>query len=277
MSRASQISTTRLPSIYIPHGGGPCFFMEWTVGPRDTWDRMAGFLRTIPQRYPRVRALLVVSAHWEEPIVTVQTGARPPLVFDYEGFPAHTYELTWAAPGAPALAERVRELLGEAGVASREDLDRGFDHGVFVPLKVSFPEPTLPTTQISLDASLDPRNHLELGRALTPLRDEGVLIVGSGMSFHNMRSLMRPDSAHDASQVFDAWLRETCEGDPGLREDRLVGWSAAPAARLAHPREEHLLPLMVAAGAASGEGGRCIFSDVVLGAWISAFEFGTFA
>ncbi|MBI3203034.1 MAG: dioxygenase [Myxococcales bacterium] len=269
-------STQRLPTIYLPHGGGPCFFMEWTLGPRDTWDRMAAFLRTLPERYPGARAVLVISAHWEESVVTVQTGARPPLLFDYHGFPAHTYQLTWEAPGEPALAARVRELLGRADIPSREDAQRGFDHGVFVPLKVAFPEALLPTVQLSLDASLDARKHLELGRALAPLRDEGVLIVGSGMSFHNMRVLMRPSARLD-SQVFDAWLRQTCEAAPPLREDRLAAWSAAPAARAAHPREEHLLPLMVTSGAAQAEAGRLIFSDEVLGASVSAFEFGATA
>ena len=271
------ISTKRLPTIVIPHGGGPCFFMEWTLGPRETWARMAEFLGTVPRRYPTARALLVVSGHWEEPVVTVQTAERPPLFYDYYGFPAHTYELTWAAPGEPALAGRVRELLGAAGIASREDAQRGFDHGVFVPLKVAYPEPTLPTVQLSLDASLDARKHLELGRALAPLRDEGVLVVGSGMSFHNMSTLMRPGSARAASQLFDAWLRETCEAPPALREERFAAWTEAPAARAAHPREEHLLPLIVAAGAARDEAGRCIFRDEVLGASISAFEFGAVA
>lgn len=268
---------TRLPTIYLPHGGGPCFFMEWTLGPRDTWDRMAAFLRTIPGRYPTARALLVVSAHWEEAVVTVSSGERPPLLFDYYGFPAHTYELTWPAPGDPALAAKVRELLGRADIASREDAQRGFDHGVFIPLKVAFPEPTLPVVQLSLDASLDARRHLEIGRALEPLREESVLIVGSGMSFHNMRTLMRPGEAAEASKMFDAWLREACEAEPGLRADRLAAWSSAPAARAAHPREEHLLPLMVTAGAAPEESGRCILRDEVLGASVSAFEFGALA
>lgn len=154
--------------------------MEWTLGPRETWGRMAAFLRTMPQPYPTVRALLVVSAHREEPVVTVQTGARPPLFFDYHGFPPHTHELAWAAPGDPTLVARVRELLGAVGITSQEDAQRGFDHGVFIPLKVAFPDPALPTVQLSLDASLDPRKHLEFDRALAPLRDEGVLTVGSG-------------------------------------------------------------------------------------------------
>ncbi len=139
------------------------------------------------------------------------------------------------------------------------------------------PEPTLPTVQLSLDASLDARRHLELGRALAPLRDEGVLVVGSGMSFHNMSTLMRPGRGREASQMFDAWLREACEAAPGLRADRFAAWSEAPAARAAHPREEHLLPLMVTAGAAPEESGRCNLRDEVLGASVSAFEFGAVA
>lgn len=110
-----------------------------------------------------------------------------------------------------------------------------------------------------------------------PLRDEGVLLVGSGMSFHNMQTLLRPGSASEASQLFDVWLRETCEAKPVLRDERLANWAAAPAARSAHPREEHLLPLMVTAGAAKDEAGRCIFRDEVLGAAVSAFEFGAVA
>ena len=150
---------------------------------------------TAPPVLQGVRALLVVSGHWLEPVVTVHSGEHPPLLFDYYGFPPHTYALTWPAPGAPPIAARIRELLAEAGIPSREDATRGFDHGAFVPLKVAFPDAAIPTLQLSLDASLDPATHLRLGRALAPLRKEGVLIVGSGMSFHNMSALMRPGAA----------------------------------------------------------------------------------
>ncbi len=266
-------SARRLPTVYLPHGGGPCFFMEWTMGPPDTWDRTAAWLRELGQRYERPSALLVVSAHWEEPVVTVQSGAQPPLLFDYYGFPPHTYELTWPAPGAPAVAARVRELLGAAGIESREDPARGFDHGTFVPLKVAYPEAHVPALQLSLDASLDPAAHLAIGRALAPLRDEGVLIVGSGMSFHNMRAFMRPDSL-PRSREFDDWLTSVCEGEPAARDAALASWDAGPSARFCHPREEHFLPLLVAAGAAGGEPGRRVFSDEVMGVRVSAFELG---
>jgi aromatic ring-opening dioxygenase catalytic subunit (LigB family) len=267
------MTSTRLPALYIPHGGGPCFFMEWTMGPRDTWDAMKAWLGELGGRYSGPQALLVVSAHWEEPVVTVQSGAQPPLLFDYRGFPPETYELTWPAPGATAVAARVRALLDAAGIESRADEQRGFDHGVFVPLKVAYPDARIPTAQLSLQTGLDPVRHMAIGRALAPLRDEGVLIVGSGMSFHNMRAFHRPD-ALEASRQFDAWLGEVCEGDPAARNRALARWSEGPSARFSHPREEHLLPLMVAAGAAEGERGRRIFQDEVMGARVSAFELG---
>ena len=266
--------STRLPTLFIPHGGGPCFFMDWTMGPPDTWDRMRAWLHALGETFRDVRALLVISGHWEERVVTVQSGARPPLLFDYDGFPPETYALTWPAPGAPAVAARVRALLEAAGIPSRDDPDRGFDHGVFIPLKVAFPDATIPTVQLSLDASLDAAAHVAIGRALAPLREDGVLIVGSGMSFHNLRAMMRPDGALEASRAFDAWLGEVCEGEPASRGPSLARWSAAPRARDCHPREEHLLPLMVAAGAAGDEPGRRIFRDQVMGAEVSAFQFG---
>jgi aromatic ring-opening dioxygenase catalytic subunit (LigB family) len=157
---------SRLPTFYIPHGGGPCFFMEWTMGPRDTWDRMAAWLRGIADSLlAPPRALLVISAHWETPVPTVTTAAAPPLYYDYYGFPPHTYELRWPAPGSPDLAARVRVLLGNAGIASAGDSTRGLDHGVFIPLKVAFPEAQLPTVQLSLQSGLDPTTHLAIGRA----------------------------------------------------------------------------------------------------------------
>ncbi len=187
---------TTQPTLYLPHGGGPCFFMEWTRGPRDTWDRMAQWLRDVPGSLPATpTALLVVSAHWEAPVPSVTSSASPPLLYDYSGFPPSTYELQWPAPGSPDLAARVQGLLGRAGIDARADGQRGFDHGVFVPLKVAYPDPRIPTVQLSLRAGLDPAEHLAIGRALAPLRDEGVLIVGSGMSYHNMRGFIGPRHA----------------------------------------------------------------------------------
>jgi aromatic ring-opening dioxygenase catalytic subunit (LigB family) len=264
---------TLQPAIYLPHGGGPCFFMEWS--PPDEWDALAAWLRGLPASLPAPpKALLVVSAHWEEPVPTVMTGAQPPLLFDYYGFPPHTYELTWPAPGAPELAARVSALLGEAGLGTAGDGQRGFDHGVFVPLLLAFPRAEVPTLQLSLRAGLDPAAHLALGRALAPLRAEGVLLIGSGMSYHNMRGF-RSAGALAHSQRFDAWLGEAVAAAPEEREARLARWAQAPSARECHPREEHLLPLMVMAGAAAGDPGTRVFQDQVLGAVVSAFRFGT--
>lgn len=264
----------RQPTLYIPHGGGPCFFMDWTMGPRDTWDRMAAWLRGIATSLPeKPRAILVVSGHWEERVPTVMTSPRPPLFFDYYGFPPHTYELTWPAPGSPELAARVRSLLSDAGIDSADNPTRGFDHGVFIPLKVALPEAEIPTVQLSLRADLDPEKHLAIGRALAPLRDEGVLIVGSGMSYHNMRGFMS-GRGKEASEQFDTWLTRAVEDEPSKRDAALREWSKAPAARESHPREEHLLPLMVAAGAAGDDRGKRVLRDEVMGVVVSAVRFG---
>lgn len=272
---ASNPSDTHLPTYFIPHGGGPCFFMDWTLGPADTWDATGAFLKgLLADAGARPRAVLVVSAHWEEADFAVNTGARPPLLYDYYGFPEHTYRLQHPAAGAPALAPRVRSLLGAAGLETSEDATRGFDHGVFVPFKLIDPEAALPILQLSLRHDLDPAAHLRAGAALAPLRDEGVLIVGSGMSFHNLRAMFGR-GALDASRRFDDWLTAAVT-DPsaGARGDALRDWAQAPEARVAHPREEHLLPLMVVAGAAGPDRGRKIFEDEVMGAVVSAFRFG---
>ncbi|RMH72638.1 MAG: dioxygenase [Actinomyces sp.] len=258
--------------MYLPHGGGPCFFMEWTMGPPDTWDRLAAWLRRLPDLLPAPpRALLVVSAHWEEAVPTVSLAAHPDLIYDYYGFPPHTYELTWPAPGAPEVAERAAELLAGAGfgVATTE---RGYDHGVFVPLKVAWPDADVRVATLSLRRDLDPAAHLEMGAALEPLRDEGIVVIGSGMSWHNLAAFGSP-AATEPSRRFDAWLAETVASPPPERRQRLAHWTDAPAARLAHPREEHLLPLMVAAGAAGADPGRIAFSDEPMGARISAAVF----
>jgi len=263
-----------LPTLYLPHGGGPCFFMDWTMGPRETWDRMGAWLGGIAATLPaKPRALLVISAHWEQPVATVTSAAQPPLVYDYSGFPPHTYELTWPAAGDPVLAARVRELLSGAGIESGEDTTRGLDHGTFVPLKLTFPDAEVPTVQLSLQQGLDPAAHLAIGRALSPLRREGVFIVGSGMSYHNMRGFGR-DSSLAESQRFDAWLAQAVALPQAERADRLTQWQGGPAARECHPREEHLLPLMVCAGAAGPDAGARTFHDRVMGVEVSAHRFG---
>lgn len=264
-----------MPVVYLPHGGGPWPFVELGFGPPGMWDRMRAYLEAL-SALPRARpqAVLTISAHWEATRPTVMTAARPPMLYDYYGFPEASYRITWPAPGAPAVAERVRALLARAGIDTAADAQRGFDHGAFVPLKLAYPEAEVPTTQLSLVAGLDPATHLAVGRALAPLRDEGVFIVGSGMSFHNMQALMRP-SDPEPSRRFDQWLAETVALPPAERDARLVRWEqAAPHARYCHPREEHLLPLMVVAGAAGDDVGHTPYRDVVMGAHVSASHFG---
>jgi aromatic ring-opening dioxygenase catalytic subunit (LigB family) len=261
-----------LPTLFIPHGAGPCFFMDWTRGPADTWDKTAAWLKGVVADLPeRPKAILVVSGHWEEAQFTVGSSPRPPLIFDYYGFPEATYRLRFDAPGSPALAKRVRELLGGAGFPTAEDSERGYDHGVFVPLLLATPRADIPVVQLSLRTDLDPQAHLAAGRALAPLRDEGVLIVGSGMSWHNMRGFSPAFTAK--SEAFDAWLAQALS-DPAGRDEAIRRWDRGPFAREAHPREEHLAPLFVAAGAAEGEPGRQVFRDVAMDVAISGFAFG---
>jgi aromatic ring-opening dioxygenase catalytic subunit (LigB family) len=255
--------------------------MEWD--PPDTWNRMAEYLRAMPDEVKsRPKALVVVSGHWEEKVATIQNNPAPPLLYDYYGFPPSTYQISFPAPGAPKVSARVAELLGAAGIPYQYDNARGFDHGVFIPLKVAFPRADVPIVQLSLFASMDPAEHIGLGQALAPLRDEGVLIVGSGMTYHNVRTLMAHmrggsnGQAPDAgSQRFDDWLEEVLtKATPEERIAALAKWDRAPAARDAHPREEHLLSLHVVVGAAVNDPGRRTLKDVVMGAVESAFRFG---
>lgn len=268
--------TPRMPTLYIPHGAGPCFFMDWN--PPDAWDATAAYLRSIAGSLPqRPKAIVLVTAHWLAPQFTAGSAAQPGMLFDYYGFPPHTYQLRYPAPGAPALAERVTGLIQAAGLPAAQDSERGYDHGVFIPMLLAFPDADIPVLQLSLLQDLDPEAHLAMGRALAPLRDEGVLIIGSGMSFHNMRAYGDP-RATPVSQQFDAWLSETVALPEPERTARLARWDSAsgPAGRLSHPprAEEHLLPLLVVAGAAADDAGQRDFSDEVMATTISAFRFG---
>lgn len=269
----TQPPSGRLPVVYLPHGGGPWPFVELRIGSKAEQAEMASYLRglgSVPKTPPR--AVLVISAHWEEAVPTVMSSAHPPMLYDYYGFPPESYEITWPAPGEPALARRVRDLLSAAAIESAENTERGFDHGTFVPLKLAYPNADMPTVQLSLKRGLDPKEHLALGRALAPLRDDGVFIVGSGSSFHNLRAF-GPQSAA-VSAEFDRWLVETARAEQGERDRRLIDWTRAPSARAAHPREEHLLPLMVVAGAAGADRGALTFHGKVLETQMSAFHFG---
>jgi aromatic ring-opening dioxygenase catalytic subunit (LigB family) len=263
----------KLPTLFISHGGGPWPFM------RDRSDDFAGtfaYLQKLPATLPeQPKAILSVSGHWEEPRFTVATSERPPMVYDYYGFPPHTYQIQYPAPGSTALASRVKALLGDARITIDEDAERGFDHGTFVPLAVMYPQAQIPVVSLSLRGSLSASEHLEMGAALEPLRDEGVLIVGSGLSYHNLRMLRMAASAGPVSDQFEAWLTSAVsERNVAERAKRLERWAEAPAARLAHPREEHLIPLMVAAGAAGQCAGQLDFQDRVWGVSMASYRFG---
>ncbi|MEO8779756.1 MAG: class III extradiol ring-cleavage dioxygenase [Rhodanobacter sp.] len=260
------------PTYFINHGGGPCFFLE--PGPmRATWKPLEDYLgRFASSLSARPFALLVISGHWEEAVPTVSVAPAPPLLFDYQGFPDYTYELTWPAPGSPEIAARVRALLNGAGFSSAANDRRGFDHGVFVPLKIVFPSADIPVVQLSLQRGLDPATHLAIGRALKPLREQGVLIIGSGQTYHNMRGFGSAGTDVHA-EAFDVWLRQSIIAT-ATRDQSLIDWEDAPGARDAQPREDHFLPLMVAAGAASGEEAIVDFHGYALGKPISGFRFG---
>ena len=262
------------PTFFVPHGGGPCFFMDPAGGPSDPmWQPMEAYLAGLIDRLPdRPSAILLISGHWEEPVATVHVGDHPALLYDYGGFPPHTYQLRWDAPGAPDVARRAADLLRAAGHPVAENAVRGWDHGVFIPMKVAVPGADIPLVQLSLRADLDPAAHIAIGRALAPLPDDGVLIVGSGMSFHNMRAFgpaAAPSAAWD-----DALSAAVTDPDPDARRTRVAQWATLPGARFAHPREEHLLPLMVALGAGGDDPATQDYHDTVMGWTVSGYRFG---
>ena len=264
--------TTRLPTYFISHGGGP---WPWMPESRAMYRNLAAALAAMPAQLPAVpKALLVITAHWEERDFTIQAHPQPPMLYDYYGFPPATYHVKYAAPGSPTLAEEVRGIIAAAGFPARLDLQRGFDHGTFTPLSVIYPKADVPVVQLSLRADFDPAAHIALGRALAPLRDQGVLIIGSGLSYHNLRAMGAV--ARLPSTQFDDWLGMAMAAAPTARERYLIEWETAPSARFAHPREEHLLPLMVAVGAAFDETAERVYHEENFfgGVTVSSFRFG---
>ena len=251
-------STARMPVYFISHGGGPWPWMKAEMG--DTYRLLEAALADMPRQLPSTpKAILMVSAHWEAPAFTVQATPQPGMIYDYGGFPEHTYHVHYRSPGSPALAQRVAQLLQDAGLPQAVDHERGYDHGMFSPMQAIYPAAQVPVVQLSLKRGLDPAEHLAVGRALAPLRDEGVLIIGSGLSYHNLRAF--GPQARMPSKAFDDWLQDTMRAPSAERSQRLLDWEAAPAARLAHPREEHLLPLMVAVGAAEHDAATCVYHE----------------
>lgn len=278
----------RQPVMYISHGGGPCFWIDSSalLGP-NAFDELRHFLENFLKDLPeKPKGILMISAHWEEAVPTISTAKAPSMLYDYYGFPEHTYHLQYPAPGAPDIASKAIGLLKNAGIKTVEDNARGFDHGIFVPMLIADPNAEMPIAMMSLQRNLDPKRHIEIGRALVPLRDEGVLIIGSGNSYHSLRAWMRGRSSNvvgdwtrrkedEASVAFDTWLNErmtTCT--PAVRNDSLIHWEKAPSARACHPREEHLMPLMVASGAAGEDMGRTMLRTSIGGKAVSCFSFG---
>lgn len=263
----------RLPTYFISHGPGP-----WPVVPHleGAMARLKQSLQDIPRQLSvPPRAVLVISAHWEEPEFSLTGAARLEPIYDFFGFPKSAHQLSYPATGLPELARHIRDLLESADISAQLDTKRGLDHGAYVPLMVMYPDAGVPVVQLSLKNNLDAAQHVALGRALAPLRDEGVLILASGMSYHNLRRL--GSLAKEPSERFDRWLSESLKGFGGVeRVARLVDWISAPSARDAHPREEHLIPLMVALGAAEDEPATCVYQerDILGGVAASSFRFG---
>lgn len=235
-------------AMFISHGGGPLPLLG-DPGHRE----MVTCLQDMAASMPRPGAILVVSAHWEEPVPAITAGSRPSLIYDYYGFPAESYEIQYPCAGEPSLAREVHRLLGIGGIDARLDEARGLDHGVFVPLKIMYPEADIPCVQLSLINTLDAAVHIEMGNALQGLAGQNVLVIGSGFSFHNLKAFFAPDSTESRrlNESFEKWLQQVCadsEIPEHERRQRLISWADAPGARFCHPRQEHLLPLHVCYG-----------------------------
>lgn len=261
----------RATVLYIPHGGGPLPLLG-----EPGHAAMSRFLQAWPASIAKPDAIIVISAHWEAPVVSITASAAPELLFDYHGFPPESYQYRYPAPGHPELAQRMHDLLRQADIEARLDRQRGFDHGLFVPLMLMYPAADIPCIQLSLAASLDAAEHVRVGKALVQLRQENLLLLGSGFSFHNMQALMskRDDSIEPRNQAFENWLAQTCS-DPAIdeaeREQRLIEWQQAPHARYCHPREEHLLPLQVCYGVGQAAA-KTVFQEPVAGFIASAYQ-----
>jgi aromatic ring-opening dioxygenase catalytic subunit (LigB family) len=261
-----------LPVYFVSHGGGPWL---WLKREMPYFDLLEASLRRMPAEIGiRPKAILCISAHWETRDFAVMTNPQPPMLYDYFGFPEHTYQVKYPAPGAPSVAERTAGLLEAAGFNVTRDHERGYDHGTFVPLAAAWPDADVPVTQLSICADFDPVRHFTAGTALRALREEGVLIIGSGLSYHNLRAF--GVAAAQPSRSFDDWLNMAVSGDADSRQRVLSAWSDAPGARASHPREDHLVPLFVAAGAAGDDAVRRVYheDDLLGGITVSSFRFG---
>ena len=265
--------TQTLPTYFISHGGGP---WPWIPQMAQALDPLAQSLAAMPAEIGTTpKAILMISGHWEGPDYAVMHSAQPPMVYDYSGFPPETYQIKYPAPGAPQIAEQAADLIRAAGLPTRLDDKQGYDHGTFVPAYVMYPQANIPLFQVSMRSHYDPAEHFELGRARAPLRDQGVLIVGSGLSYHNL-GLFGP-GAKVPSDEFDKWLTATLALPPAQRTEELMGWELAPYARTCHAREDHLVPLFAALGAAENDRMTQTYhqKDIFGGVTASSFRFDT--
>ncbi len=254
--------------LYIPHGGGPLPLFA------DPGHRELGvFLQQITSQLPRPDAIVVISAHWEADTVHITHAAQPELLYDYYGFPDAAYNIAYPAPGAPQLAEELVTVLQQQQIPAQLDKQRGFDHGMFVPLKLMYPEADIPCVQLSLLSSLDAGEHLAVGKALSTFNNDKLLLLGSGLSFHNLPALMRGQQPDEHNDAFQHWLQETVSAETleeNERWQRLLNWQQAPYADYCHPRSEHLLPLHVCYAAAAGATAQA-FQIKLMGKQASAF------
>lgn len=258
----------KLPALFISHGGGP---WPWIPEMRKDFAITESELKLLGKKF-KPSAILSISGHWETSEFAVATSSLPKMIYDYRGFPEHTYKIKYDAPGAPDVALRVKQLLNERNVTVNEDPQQGFDHGTFVPLYLMYPEADIPVAQLSIKNNLDPREHIEIGKMLEPLRSENILIIGSGLSYHNLRSFF--SGGGGPSRIFEEWLTTSVESEPSRRNEMLIEWEKAPAARASHPREDHLIPLMVVAGAAGNDKGKRIILDQAFNVSMSSYQFG---
>ncbi len=238
-------------TLYVSHGGGPLPLLG-----DPNHHELVISLQNVAAKIPKPSAIIVFSAHWESPKPMITSAVAPTLVYDYSGFPEESYHIQYLCPGQPQLAQQVYQILQEANIDADLDSQRGYDHGVFVPLKIMYPAADTPCIQISLVSNMSPLQHIQIGHALKRLPQQNLLVIGSGFSFHNLPAFFTAASADGRAKnlAFERWLKHTMTSrdiSEKQRVELMVDWQAAPSARYCHPREEHLLPLHVCYGLTS--------------------------
>ncbi|MBN2795736.1 MAG: dioxygenase [Clostridia bacterium] len=249
--------------IYCSHGGGPLPILGDA-----SHEKMVTFMEKLPNQLHRPEAIVLFSAHWEAPVITIQNNAKPELLYDYYGFPNASYNLKYPCRLDQELASRIGLLLEKASIEFKYDEKRPYDHGMFIPLLLMYPEADIPVIQVSLKHNLSPSDHLNLGKALQPLLEENILFIGSGFSFHNMGAFdfSGQDVKDPANDAFQEAITHLCCDN--LSKDEkwhgLLNWTTLEGARYCHPREEHLLPLHICVGLSQSNGNK-IFDDYIIG------------